>query len=797
MINKTGIIWRKIQRFFSRSEWLIRLFKLSKSTETVAETGLIMVQIDGLSRNQIEWALKEGRMPFVNQLIQKQNYNLHSHYSGLPASTPAVQGELFYGVKSIVPAFSYYDKELKRIICLYYPEDAQEIENRLKRKGEPLLKGGSIYSSIYSGGAEENHFCFSKMGFSHLLWHYNTYKFSILLLLNFYSLIRTGVLLIVETVLAFIDLFRGFITRKDFWEEIKFVPTRVGICILLRELITIGVKMDVSRGLPIIHLNLVGYDEQAHRRGPSSLFAHWTLRGIDDAIKRIYQAARRSPYRDYTLWIFSDHGQENSTPFIFEHHQTIDQAIKKIFDEANTNHRKREKRGRGIQLQRIRVLNWKRLHEMLPHFIIEPTSDKETLPIVTAMGPLGFIYTRQEMKPEEKERVATALVNKARIPMVMTTNKPGEIKVWTEKGVYNLPSQANKILGPNHPFLEEVSHDLIQLCHHPDTGDFIFCGWTPSGKSLTFPNENGSHGGFGLEETNGFAILPCDTPILTKDKNYLRPMDLRKAAQYLLGRAEWSFETNKIKTPSEEKILRIMTYNVHSCIGMDGKVSPQRIARVIARQNPDIAALQELDVGRIRTQSNDQAKMIANFLQMGLHFHPAMQIEEELYGDAILSRFPMQLAQANGLPRLSKHAHLEPRGALWVTIETGGNTIQIINTHLGLNGKERLSQTKALLGEDWIGHPDCEEPIILCGDFNSVPGSKVYRLLKTHFRDSQMELKGHRPQKTWFGTCPLVRIDYVFISSQFEVVQVQVPDDDLCCTASDHLPLIVDLKLKT
>src|SRR5690606_28994450 len=90
---------------------------------------------------------------------------------------------------------------------------------------------------------------------------------------------------------------------------------RVLVCIGLRELLTIGVKIDAFRGLPVVHVNFLGYDEQAHRRGPSSAYAHWSLKGIDRAVKNICRAAHRSARRDYQVWIFSDHGQEATTPY--------------------------------------------------------------------------------------------------------------------------------------------------------------------------------------------------------------------------------------------------------------------------------------------------------------------------------------------------------------------------------------------------------------------------------------------------------------------------------------------------
>src|SRR5690606_26319128 len=105
-----------------------------------------------------------------------------------------------------------------------------------------------------------------------------------------------------EIGLALRDFFRGQVKGHDFFNELKFVPTRVAISIVLRELCVIGGKIDLSRGMPIVHINFLGYDEQSHRRGPSSRFAHWTLKGIDDSIARLWRAAHRSEWRNYEVW---------------------------------------------------------------------------------------------------------------------------------------------------------------------------------------------------------------------------------------------------------------------------------------------------------------------------------------------------------------------------------------------------------------------------------------------------------------------------------------------------------------
>lgn len=234
--------------------------------------------------------------------------------------------------------------------------------------------------------------------------------------------------------------------------------------------------------------------------------------------------------------------------------------------------------------------------------------------------------------------------------------------------------------------------------------------------------------------------------------------------------------------------LRIMTYNVHRCVGADGRADPRRIAEVIATCQPDVVALQELDVGRLRTGGIDQAHAIAHLLGMSVHFHPAFQVEEELYGDAILTALPMRLVKTGPLPG---SIGFEPRGALWAAVEASGTEMQIINTHLGLPAYERMAQAKTLLGQNWIDHPDCRDPVILLGDFNARRRSVVYRMFTTRLRDAQLVLH-KRARRTFPARMPMLRIDHIFCSRSVDVLGVEVPRSPLVRTASDHLPLVMD-----
>ena len=771
MISKIAVRIKKLSNGFNRSYWAIRLFRLSKSEDTSTAPGLVLIQIDGLAFNQYRRGLREGNLPFLRSLIEKQKYKDHAHYSGMPSGTPAVQGELFYGVKGCVPAFHFLDKESGQPFLMFDPKAAQEIENRISKDHEPLLKGGSSYANIFAGGAEESHFCVNGGGWPRLFKVFNPLMWFFILIFHLNIFIRTIVLIVIEIVIGVVDFLRGVFGGKKIDIELVFILVRALVCVLLREVVVMGAKIDIARGLPIIHLNFGGYDEQAHRRGPSSKFAHWSLRGIDDGIKRVWREARFAERRDYDIWIYSDHGQEAAVPYEKECGKSIQEAISEIFGACAASGKVR----RRFYLSRDKAFEY--------------TSPKA---IVLGMGPIAHIYPSAELDSEETERVISALLVTAKIPVVLTPKGAGQAEARTLKGKFMLPGDASEILGKDHPFLTEATEDLVALCHHPSAGKIIISGWCQGKKSIIFSRENGSHGGYGPEETKAFALLPPDAPLNLQGRDYLRPFDIREAVLRHLGKTSGS--GSELLLPVK-KTLRVMTYNVHSCVGLDGKTSPERIARVIARQGVDVVALQEIDVGRDRSGKIDQAKSIALKLGMIAHFHPSFLLKEGQYGNAILSRYPLKIVRKDALPRLRSQGLFEPRAALWVEVDVNGVKVNLINSHLSLWPAERMLQTKALLGPDWTGSAACQGPIVLCGDFNAYPHSMVYKRMGVKLRDAQLLLDSHKPKGTWMATHPFDRIDHFFVSPDIGVMSITVPTTELDRIASDHLPLVVDLKV--
>jgi len=797
MLGPIETLWRRLRRGLSRSIWLSRLLRLPVSEGSPTRPGLVLVQVDGLSQPQLEHALERGEMPFLRRLLEREHYAVHAQYSGLPSTTPAVQAELFYGRKSTVPAFSFRERESRQVVRMYETEAATRLEaEHVAEGGEPLLKGGSAYADNFTGGAAESHFCPSSMGWGPMLRAANPVVVGAFVLSNLYSFLRVGALMVMEFGLALYDFFRGVNGGQDFVKELKFIPTRVAISILLRELCVIGGKIDISRGLPIIHMNFLGYDEQAHRRGPRSLFAHWTLQGIDDAIARLWRAANRAERRHYEVWIYSDHGQLGVQPYQQLRGYSFETAVEKAFEKIGAaGHRVQPKDAGGIQTQRVAFLGGEKTQRLFSRLGISLELEEDMHPVVAALGPVGHIYFPQHLAGADRELLARELVHAHAIPAVLCVTAPGRLRAYTTDGEFELPQERAALLGAGHPFLDAAGEDLVTLCTHPDAGELVALGWREGVSPLTFAEENGAHAGAAPDETNGFALLPRDAPLPSRDRDYLRPLELREAALRHLGRAEHDPGRGAARhARADNRVLRVMTYNVHSCVGMDGKLDAERIARVIARARPDVVALQELDVGRARTESMDQAHRIAHHLEMEFHFHPAMHVEEERYGDAILTHLPMRLVKVGALPGLPDRPRLEPRGVLWVAVELDGIEVQVLNTHLGLFRRERLAQVEALVGPDWLGHRQCHAPVVFCGDLNALPSSPVCSRLKDRLADAQELAPAHRPRSTFSSRMPNLRIDHVFVSAGVEVSSIEVPDSELARVASDHLPLLAELR---
>jgi endonuclease/exonuclease/phosphatase family metal-dependent hydrolase len=813
MLVRLSNAWNRMRRSLCRSHLTARLLD-NPCPDRDDGPGAVAIQIDGLGRSQLEAALRNGRMPFLRSRLQSEDATIRTFYPGMPSTTPAVQSELFYGVRQAVPAFGYVRRADGRRMGLMNPRDVDRLVAELEENGtEPLLAGGAAYGDILTGGSPEARYCTQTLELDSFWRVVNPLKALLILLLHAPTMLRLAGYLLVEIGLALFDALQGVAAHRSFRSELTFIPMRVAVCIGLRELVRFRVKNDLIRGIPLIHANFVGYDEQAHRRGPGSAFAHWSLKGIDGAIRDIVRSAERSRCRDYRVVIYSDHGQEDVVSYQKSRGESAARAVRRVLTGDRPEEADGEPETSGPDYRRRRAGG-----------LLRGNGGSNTDPSprdgiqrieVSALGPLGHVYLPGDgtegasaIRPEfrgDLEAAARALVEEADIPLVLFLDG-GEDGVRDKKtaraataaGVFSLEEEAENVLGADHPLLAPVAADLAALCEHPNAGDLIISGWRPAGRPVTFPVENGAHGGPGAEESRGFILFPTS---LDPGTEWVRPLDLRRILRERIGAADRTSpaaiagparQAHPSARPSPERpggerpagALRVVTYNIHGCRTLDGRVGIGRIAEVLSELNPDLVALQEVDMGRDRSKRSDQAAELGEALGMAAHFFPVLQNGPECYGIAVLSRPPM-LRTRNALLPGPPGPGRERRGAIRTTVAANGGEFDLINTHLGLGLLERRRQAAALLSGGWLRDG---VPAALCGDFNAGPGSPVCRRLGERLRPAG------NGKPTFFAKRPLLRLDHIFVTDSGMVLDAGVASGETARRASDHLPAWADLR---
>ncbi|UCE49260.1 MAG: endonuclease/exonuclease/phosphatase family protein [Phycisphaerales bacterium] len=226
----------------------------------------------------------------------------------------------------------------------------------------------------------------------------------------------------------------------------------------------------------------------------------------------------------------------------------------------------------------------------------------------------------------------------------------------------------------------------------------------------------------------------------------------------------------------QEPCLRILTYNVHHCQGTDGKFDYDRVAEIINRLKPDIAALQEIDVETNRSSGIDQAATLAELTGLNYVFGRAIDFDSGQYGLAILSRF--EIRDVSNTP-LKTQPGSEPRIALAARFrpDVGPREIIFVDTHLCHRSEQVRTMQTSQLNE--FANPDSDVPVILAGDLNARPSSEPMKvLLESNWLDA---------------VAPQSRIDYVLLrkNDPWEIVDVKVVDEPM---ASDHDPVLVTLR---
>ncbi len=249
----------------------------------------------------------------------------------------------------------------------------------------------------------------------------------------------------------------------------------------------------------------------------------------------------------------------------------------------------------------------------------------------------------------------------------------------------------------------------------------------------------------------------------------------------------------EVRSPG--RTIKVMSYNIHSGIGRDRVYHLDRIIEVLAAENPDIIALQEVDRNLSRSNFDDQSRRIGEAL--GMHYQHCVNqyIEAGEYGISTFSRFPIVNQERHDLSVRSRI--FGPRGTLRTDLQLDdGTRLHVFNVHLGLRVRERRYQRQQLLSETILLDDALQDPMIVLGDFNDRPISVVHPKFRAYFRDVLRRGRGRRPATFSWG--PLrFRLDYIYISEALMAIDAYTVKNPLTRVASDHLPMVAVLEIQS
>ncbi len=233
------------------------------------------------------------------------------------------------------------------------------------------------------------------------------------------------------------------------------------------------------------------------------------------------------------------------------------------------------------------------------------------------------------------------------------------------------------------------------------------------------------------------------------------------------------------------RVVSVLTYNIFHGETMKGDFDLDRIANVIKSVNPDLVALQEVDLKTNRAKNLDLVTELGVRTGLLPLFGKAMDFDGGEYGEGVLSNFSILTSRNHILPYQEGK---EPRAALEINvIINSGDTIRFIGTHLDHTKEEinRINQVEQLV--DLFSTDD--RPSILAGDLNARPGSNPMNVLLQHWSRSFSE-----DTPTFPSANPKIKIDYILFrpARRWKVLETIVIDEKI---ASDHNPVLVVLEL--
>ena len=239
--------------------------------------------------------------------------------------------------------------------------------------------------------------------------------------------------------------------------------------------------------------------------------------------------------------------------------------------------------------------------------------------------------------------------------------------------------------------------------------------------------------------------------------------------------------------------LRVLSYNIHKCIGgVDRRYEPERVAEVIHKLDADVLLLQEVDDGVPRSNHDSQVDLLGDLLGMKHRsWFPNVDVRGGgRYGNAILSRYPIIESSNIDLSIRFKKKRSVLHAVLRVRHDDVDRTVHLYNMHLGLARFERRIQLRRFLDSHPFQNLHHDTPIVVGGDLNDVYGGLGELLAPAGFRGIE------RRPLTFPAWGPVRALDAIFVRGDMDFMRLSRCDSDLARRASDHRPLVADIRLR-
>ena len=485
--------------------------------------GLLVVQLDGVSRTLLRRTVDAGLAPTVARWLATGSHVLTGWWAQVPSTTPASQAGLLHGNDDQVVAFRWWDRELERLVVTNRPADAAIVEARMST-GEGLLAGGGVaVSTMFSGDAATSLLVMSRAARRRGLGPAQSY---IRFFASPFVLARALLLSVTEMVK---ELYQGH--RQRVRGVLPRVPRRGAYVVLrgitnafLRDLNVALVAEHMQRGAPVIFVDLVDYDEIAHHAGPERPESLRALEGLDGVLNLLEQVGRVAPRR-YRVVVLSDHGQSLGPTFEQVEGRNLTELVRDLMDARAADTVQARSGEEWGPLNALLTSSLGNLKGSGGGVVLGPDRTRARSPLradlpelaVIASGNLGMVWFPREpgcpdlaRLDEQWPALVPGLVACPSIGVVMVrTAEFGPVAIGP-KGLHRLRDGVVDGRDPLTPYGPRAAGDLRRLSALAHCGDLVLISRVDgTGRVNAFEGLVGSHGGLGGLQNDALLLHPA------------------------------------------------------------------------------------------------------------------------------------------------------------------------------------------------------------------------------------------------------------------------------------------------